>query len=110
MGQVFRRDGSHRHGKGGLCPLGGWLVTAVAQISLEVLAGLPSGSHFPFPTLCVRLNEQLWSVHKFYTYFISWKRSSPTSFLPTESIEKTARQFLFQSRRLSGALVPETDQ
>lgn len=44
------------------------------------------------------------------TCFISWKILSPTSFLPTESAEKMARQFLFQSLCLSGALVPETDQ
>lgn len=30
--------------------------------------------------------------------------------LPAEPTEKTGRQFLFQSTRLSGALVPETDQ
>jgi len=42
--------------------------------------------------------------------FCLLKEKESNKLLPTESIEKTATQFLIQSRDLSGVLVPETDQ
>lgn len=44
-----------------------------------------------------------------YLFYIL-KDIKSNKLLPAESTEKTARQFLFQSLCLSGALVPEADQ
>ena len=52
--------------------------------------------------------SNLYTVTSYLFYILKDIKSN--KLLPTESTEKTARQFLFQSPCLSGAVVPEADQ
>lgn len=64
---------------------------------------------FPAPPLhLVKWTSVLCTVTSYLFYILKDIKSN--KLLPTESTEKTARQFLFQSLCLSGALVPEADQ
>lgn len=69
-----------------------------------------SGSCFAFPCCASTETDNcgLCAVSSCLFYLLEETKSN--RLLPTEPTEKTARQFLFQSTCLSGALVPETDQ